>query len=64
MDPISNGSESLTQSPFDIPREDVDALCASEGFRVLRSYLAKDAEYVVPLLFPFPSSARPVWNAS
>jgi hypothetical protein len=36
----------LTQSPFAIPREDVETLDASEGFRMLRSYLAHDAEYV------------------
>jgi len=36
----------LTQSPFAIPREGVEALDASEGFRMLRRYLAHDAEYV------------------
>lgn len=33
-------------SPFDIPREDVEALCANPGFQVLRRYLATQAEYV------------------
>lgn len=34
------------QSPFAIPREDVEALERSEGFRMLRKYLAGNAEYV------------------
>ncbi|KAH8723443.1 hypothetical protein GQ44DRAFT_656692 [Phaeosphaeriaceae sp. PMI808] len=33
------------QSPFAMPREDVEALGASEGFRMLRSYLASNAEF-------------------
>jgi hypothetical protein len=32
------------QSPFVIPREDVDALNGSEGFSMLRNYLARSAE--------------------
>jgi hypothetical protein len=39
------------QSPFAIPHEDVEALNASEGFCMLRSYLARTAEYV---LLPSP----------
>jgi hypothetical protein len=42
------------QSPFAIPHEDVDALNASEGFCMLRNYLARNAEYVA-LLFDVPS---------
>jgi hypothetical protein len=38
------------QSPFAIPREDVEALNESEGFRMLRNYLARNAEYAE---FPF-----------
>lgn len=34
------------QSPFAIPHEDVAALNASEGFQLLRDYLARSAEYV------------------
>jgi hypothetical protein len=34
------------QSPFAIPREDVEALSESEGFCLLRNYLAGNAEYV------------------
>ncbi|PSN71935.1 hypothetical protein BS50DRAFT_544192 [Corynespora cassiicola Philippines] len=45
MDMISNASESLAQSPFTIPRDDVDMLCASQGFQVLRSYLAGHAQF-------------------
>ncbi|KAH7093708.1 hypothetical protein FB567DRAFT_515892 [Paraphoma chrysanthemicola] len=33
------------QSPFAIPREDVDALERSEGFSMLRSYLARNADF-------------------
>ncbi|KAF2202275.1 hypothetical protein GQ43DRAFT_439825 [Delitschia confertaspora ATCC 74209] len=29
------------RSPFEIPLEDIEALCESEGFRVLRGYLAE-----------------------
>ncbi|KAF2186344.1 hypothetical protein K469DRAFT_707005 [Zopfia rhizophila CBS 207.26] len=43
MESPSNTSHSLTQSPFEIPHEDVNALCASEGFLVLRRYLASTA---------------------
>jgi hypothetical protein len=32
------------QSPFVIPREDVESLNASEGFSMLRDYLARSAE--------------------
>jgi len=34
------------QSPFAIPLEDVDVLSRSEGFTMLRNYLARNAEYV------------------
>ncbi|KAF2119663.1 hypothetical protein BDV96DRAFT_610567 [Lophiotrema nucula] len=34
-----------SMSPFVIPREDVEALEQSEGFRVLRSYLASSAHF-------------------
>lgn len=37
--------QSSGQSPFAIPREDIEALNASHGFMVLRSYLAKDADF-------------------
>jgi hypothetical protein len=40
------------QSPFVIPREDVEALNASEGFCMLRNYLARNAEYVSLLYEP------------
>jgi hypothetical protein len=40
------------QSPFAMPQEDVAALNASEGFSTLRSYLARNAEYVVFLPHP------------
>lgn len=43
------------QSPFAIPREDVEALNASEGFCMLRNYLARNAEYVF-LLFELLSN--------
>ncbi|KAF2030257.1 hypothetical protein EK21DRAFT_65989 [Setomelanomma holmii] len=33
------------QSPFAIPREDVEALETSEGFRMLRSYLSRNADF-------------------
>ncbi|KAF2871481.1 hypothetical protein BDV95DRAFT_636482 [Massariosphaeria phaeospora] len=44
MDSITsnNACESLAQSPFAIPREDVELLCASEGFQVLRRCLASN----------------------
>jgi hypothetical protein len=32
------------QSPFAIPREDVESLNASEGFSMLRGYLARNTE--------------------
>lgn len=35
----------LAQSPFAIPPEDVEALHSSEGFKLLRSYLASNAEF-------------------
>jgi hypothetical protein len=34
------------QSPFVIPREDVEVLNESEGFCMLRNYLARSSEYV------------------
>lgn len=34
------------QSPFAIPHEDIEALNGSEGFCMLRNYLARSAEYV------------------
>ena len=34
------------QSPFAIPHEDVEALNKSEGFSMLRTYLASNSEYV------------------
>ncbi|OCL05363.1 hypothetical protein AOQ84DRAFT_441505 [Glonium stellatum] len=40
---LSN-SASHSESPFSIPHEDVTALCSSEGFQVLRKYLANNAE--------------------
>lgn len=46
----------MLQSPFVIPREDVEALNESEGFCMLRSYLARNAEYVYILPF-LPSPA-------
>jgi hypothetical protein len=36
------------QSPLAIPHEDIQAVNSSEAFCVLRSYLARDAEYVFP----------------
>ncbi|ORY08352.1 hypothetical protein BCR34DRAFT_488786 [Clohesyomyces aquaticus] len=45
MESPTTASESLALSPFEIPRDDIEALCASEGFQVLRSYLARDAEF-------------------
>lgn len=44
------------QSPFAISHEDVEALNESEAFNVLRSYLARDAEYVLPPLEPYHHS--------
>jgi len=38
-------AESLAQSPFAIPLEDVQQLLASDGFQLLRTYLANHAEY-------------------
>ncbi|KAF2683046.1 hypothetical protein K458DRAFT_419272 [Lentithecium fluviatile CBS 122367] len=35
----------LEQSPFAIPREDVDALCADEGFQLLRKCLVHHADF-------------------
>jgi hypothetical protein len=32
------------ESPFAIPHEHVQVLCMDEGFQILRSYLARDAE--------------------
>lgn len=43
-------------SPFSIPSEDIEALESSQAFRVLRSCLAGDAEYVQP-------PAAPGWPA-
>jgi hypothetical protein len=40
------------QSPFAIPLEDVEVLNASEGFRMLRSYLTRNAEYVAQVPTP------------
>ncbi|KAF2475534.1 uncharacterized protein BDR25DRAFT_340254 [Lindgomyces ingoldianus] len=45
MESTPNASESLTLSPFEIPHEDVEALCTSEGFQVLRRCLAKDLDF-------------------
>lgn len=39
------------QSPFAIPREDIEALNRSEGFCRLRTYLARNAEYVLIICF-------------
>src|SRR4051812_8418630 len=36
-----------TRSPFEIPHEDIEQLCESQGFRVLRSYLANHTSYVL-----------------
>lgn len=36
----------MAQSPFAIPLEDIEALKASEGFNLLRTYLSNNAEYV------------------
>ncbi|KAF1972611.1 hypothetical protein BU23DRAFT_507873 [Bimuria novae-zelandiae CBS 107.79] len=35
----------LYESPFAIPLEDIDDLLASEGFQLLRSFLAQDADF-------------------
>jgi hypothetical protein len=43
------------QSPFAIPHEDIEAINGSEGFCMLRSYLARNAEYVF-----FPQSCATV----
>ena len=46
--------------PFVIPQEDVEVLHASEGFCMLRNYLARDTRYVVALfehLQPHPGWA-------
>lgn len=40
------GQESEELSPFVIPQEDVEVLNASEGFCMLRNYLARDTRYV------------------
>jgi hypothetical protein len=37
-------ADRLSQSPFAIPREDVVELCADEGLRLLRNYLAQHVE--------------------
>ncbi|KAF2785420.1 hypothetical protein K505DRAFT_380889, partial [Melanomma pulvis-pyrius CBS 109.77] len=52
--------QSLTHSPFDIPREDVEALCNSAGFQVLRSYLAGDADFCTTHAESSPQ-ARETW---
>lgn len=36
----------LYESPFAIPLDDTEHLLASQGFQLLRSFLASDAEYV------------------
>lgn len=36
------------ESPFVIPHEDIQVLEESQAFTVLRSYLARDVEYVLP----------------
>lgn len=58
-EPVSGTPELLAQSPFAIPREDTDALCALPSIQVLRSYLTKtDTGYVtlkaVGSAFPSP----------
>ena len=47
----SSNSTSHPESPFPIPHDDIAALCASEGFQVLRRYLASNADntYVAEL---------------
>ena len=56
----NSNSTSHLESPFSIPHDDIAALCASEGFQVLRKYLASNAEntYVaeLPSSYCFPSS--------
>lgn len=50
--------ERLYESPFAIPREDVQELLGQEGFVLLRSCLAGEAEYV--LRYPsLPSYIHP-----
>jgi hypothetical protein len=39
-------------SPFVIPQEDVEVLNASEGFCMLRNYLARDTRCVFRLVVP------------
>ncbi|KAF2707965.1 hypothetical protein K504DRAFT_410746 [Pleomassaria siparia CBS 279.74] len=38
-------ADTLAMSPFKIPLEDEELLCGHEGFRVLRDYLARDADF-------------------
>lgn len=49
-------------SPFVIPQEDIDVLNASEGFCMLRSYLARDTRYAPTSRAPQPS--HPGWAAT
>lgn len=44
------GLESEELSPFVIPQEDIEVLNASEGFCMLRNYLARDTRYVLACL--------------
>ncbi|KAJ4299066.1 hypothetical protein N0V90_004310 [Kalmusia sp. IMI 367209] len=50
----------LAQSPFAIPLEDIDALLASKGFQLLRSYLAKDVDFCA-FHSAFDADTRETW---
>lgn len=52
----------LYESPFAIPHEDIRALLSSEGFQLLRSCLANDAEYACP--YPHIPSLHPCRDTS
>ncbi len=43
------GQESEELTPFVIPQEDVEVLHASEGFCMLRNYLARDTRCVLTM---------------
>lgn len=49
------GRESEEVSPFVIPQEDVEVLNASEGFCMLKNYLARDTRYVLRCSSPYLS---------
>lgn len=45
MDSSTHAHPQLLHSPFEISPDDIDYVCASEGFQVLRRYLAENANH-------------------